>query len=231
HHSIYLRTTDGAPAVRLGEGVPLALSPDNQWVIAASVAGDQLVVLPTGVGQPKTLPRGKVTTYVPAARWIPGDGRRFLISGTESGRPGRVYVQSIDSGDPVPVTPEGAYGRMAMLPDGKTFVTRGVDRNLARFSLAGGEPRPEIGAEPRDVPIVASPDGAWLYVEKNRQMPGEVSRINLRTGQREPVRRLLPPDPSGVTTLLRVVMTPDARSYAYSFVRAISSLYLVDGIE
>jgi hypothetical protein len=187
--------------------------------------------LPTGVGQSKTLPRGKVTTYFPAARWIPSDARRFLICGTEAGRPGRVYVQSMDSGDPVPVTPEGAYGRLAMIPDGHTFVTRGVDRNLALFSLDGGAPRPVAGAEPRDVPVVVSPDGEWLYVEKNRQMPGEISRINLRTGQRDPVRTLLPPDPAGVTTILRVVMTPDGRSYAYSFVRALSSLFLVDALE
>ena len=52
---IYLRTTDGAPAVRLGEGVPLALSPDKQWVIATSVAGDRLTLLPTGVGQTKNI--------------------------------------------------------------------------------------------------------------------------------------------------------------------------------
>jgi hypothetical protein len=54
--SIYLRGTDGTPAVRLGEGVPLALSPDKQWVLSTPVAADRLVVLPTGVGQPKTLP-------------------------------------------------------------------------------------------------------------------------------------------------------------------------------
>jgi hypothetical protein len=42
---------------------------------------------------------------------------------------------------------------------------------------------------------------------------------------------LRPPDPSGVTSILRVVMTPDARSYAYTYVRAISALYLVEGVH
>ena len=45
--------TDGAPAVQLGKGVPLALSPDKQWVIATNVAGDRLTLLPTGAGQRK----------------------------------------------------------------------------------------------------------------------------------------------------------------------------------
>ena len=31
--------------------------------------------------------------------------------------------------------------------------------------------------------------------------------------------------------ILRVVMTPDARAYAYTFVRALSALYLVDGLQ
>jgi len=97
--------------------------------------------------------------------------------------------------------------------------------------VSGGESRTVAGGGPRDVPVVVSPDGEWLYVEKSRQMPGEISRINLRTGQREPVRTLLPPDPAGVTTILCVVMTPDGRSYAYSFVRALSSLYLVESLE
>jgi hypothetical protein len=33
------------------------------------------------------------------------------------------------------------------------------------------------------------------------------------------------------SSILRIVMTPDARSYAYTYVRAISALYLVEGIR
>jgi eukaryotic-like serine/threonine-protein kinase len=229
--SIYLRTTDGAPAVRLGDGVPLALSPDKQWVLSTTVAGDQIVVLPTGVGQAKTLPRGKVTGYFPAARWIPGTPGAFLVSGSEAGHQGRIYRQSIDGGDPEPVTPEGAFGRMVVLPDGQAFVTRNIERRLTLFPLGGGEPRLIAGAEGRDLPIVVSDDGQWLYVQGAGELPANVFRVNLRTGRREAVRSLAPPDPAGVMSILRIVMTPDGRSYAYTFVRALSSLYLVDSIR
>ena len=94
--SIYLRPTDGSPAVRLGDGVPLALSPDMQSVLSMPVAGDALVLLPTGAGQPRTLPRGPIASYFPAARWLP-DGRRFVVSANENGKRPRVYLQSIDS--------------------------------------------------------------------------------------------------------------------------------------
>ena len=32
-YAVYLRTTDGAPAVRLGEGASMALSPDEKWAL------------------------------------------------------------------------------------------------------------------------------------------------------------------------------------------------------
>ena len=99
--SIYLRTLDGAPAVRLGEGVPLALSPDKQWVLSAPVAADHLVLLPTGVGQARRLPTGPIASYFPAARFLP-DGRRFLMAAAEKSAADRIYLQSIDGGEPEP---------------------------------------------------------------------------------------------------------------------------------
>jgi len=62
-------------------------------------------------------------------------------------------------------------------------------------------------------------------------VPAQIASIDLRSGERTIVRRLLPPDPSGISSILRIVMTPDARSYAYTYVRAISALYLVEGIR
>ena len=32
-YAVYVRNTDGSPAVRLGEGGATALSPDKKWVI------------------------------------------------------------------------------------------------------------------------------------------------------------------------------------------------------
>jgi hypothetical protein len=228
--SIYLRTMDGAPAVRLGNGVPLGLSPDKQWVVSTTAAGTELNLLPTGVGQNRALPRGPVTSYFPAARWLP-DGRHILFSGAEPGRQSRVYLQSIESGAPRAITQEGVFGRIAILPDGKAFVTRGTDRRLAIVTLEGADVRPLAGAEPSDLPIVCSADGRWLYVQARTEVPAEIARIDLQSGRRETVRTLRPPDPSGVTGILRIVMTPDGGSYAYTYTRALSALFLVEGLR
>jgi hypothetical protein len=228
--SIFLRPTDGAAAVQLGDGVPLALSHDRQWVISTPVASDRLILLPTGTGQSRTLPPGNVVSYFPAARWLPGD-RAVLFSGSPAGGGQRVYLQSIDSGDPRPVTAAGEYGRLAIFPDGRRFVTRGTERRLRVFSLADGSSTAIAGAQPRDLPIVVSQDGTWLYVQAENDAAAQIARVHLRSGVREAVRTLVPADPAGITTILRVVMTPDAKASAYTYVRALSSLYLVEGLR
>ena len=81
------------------------------------------------------------------------------------------------------------------------------------------------------MPIVVSPDGEWLYVQGPADLPGEIARVHLRSGRREPVQTLLPPDPAGIVDILRIVMAPDGRAYVYTFIRALSALYLVDGLR
>ncbi len=228
--SIYLRTMDGAPAVRLGEGVPLALSPDKKWVLSAPVNADHLVLLPTGVGEARRLPAGPIVSYFPSARWLP-DGKEVLVVGAEKDRRSRVYLQSIDGGDPRPISKEGEFGRLVVMPDGKRFITRDLERRLAVFAIDGAtEPKRLQGTESRDLPIVVSPDGDWLFVQGPGEVPAEVARVRIRDGRREPITTLSPPDPAGAMQILRIVMTPDARGYAYTFVRALSSLYVVDGL-
>ncbi|HEX6906463.1 MAG TPA: hypothetical protein VF154_07655 [Terriglobales bacterium] len=52
----YVRKTDGSPAVLLGEGAAVALSPDGKWVVAQSPGSPaQLRLLPTGVGEARVL--------------------------------------------------------------------------------------------------------------------------------------------------------------------------------
>src|SRR5438128_9982008 len=56
NYSTYLRGTDGSPAVRLGDGVRFALSPDQGWVL--SRLPRPLVpfdLLPTGAGESRAL--------------------------------------------------------------------------------------------------------------------------------------------------------------------------------
>jgi hypothetical protein len=115
--SFYLRSTSGAPTVRLGDGRALALSPDGKSVLAEN---DGLVIVPTGAGQPRPLPRGTIARYM-LAGWFP-DGQRLAFSANEPDKKPRCYVQDVKGGPPRPITPEG-------IATGEHW---GLEKNLGR---------------------------------------------------------------------------------------------------
>src|SRR5262249_6955582 len=55
--AVYLRPTDGGPAVRLGDGGADSLSPDGKWALTRSFTkeGIRLVLLPTATGEPRPI--------------------------------------------------------------------------------------------------------------------------------------------------------------------------------
>ena len=46
-----------------------------------------------------------------------------------------------------------------------------------------------------------------------------------------PWKELVPTDPAGVVEIMGVVATPDLRSFAYTYVRLLTELYVVDGLQ
>ena len=70
--AIYLRKTDGSPAVRLGYGNRPSLSPDGKWVVCIrrDAARARLMLLPTGPGESRFLNVEGV--YFESTRVVPG---------------------------------------------------------------------------------------------------------------------------------------------------------------
>ena len=58
-----------------------------------------------------------------------------------------------------------------------------------------------------------------------------VFKLDLATGKRTLVREVTPADPTGVTRISTLQLTPDGRAYCYSFMRSLSRLYMVDGLR
>lgn len=59
---------------------------------------------------------------------------------------------------------------------------------------------------------------------------GEIYRIDIKTGRQESWKNVLPRDRAGIMGQLSFSVTPDGRSHAYTWPRALSSLYLADGL-
>ena len=232
NYTVYLRKS-GSPVVKLGEGASLSLSADTQWALAAlSAPNPTLMLLPTGAGQPRRLEIPGVTPSQSGA-WLP-DNKSILLAGNEPGRGVRLFVQSIDGGKPRAVTVEGidtAFPGFAVSPDGKLVAAIGPDHKGVLFPMDGsGSPRPIAGLVNGEFPLRFSPDGKTLFVWK-RDLPARVYSIDLVTGRHELFKELMPLDPSGVERISNVVVTPDGKSYAYTYSRLLSDLFVVEGLK
>ncbi len=230
-YAVYIRKTDGSPAVLLGEGGAVALSPDGKSVIAQTQdSPSQLRLLTTGAGEAKDLTKDNMNHSW--AQWFP-DGKRVLFSGNDPGKGVRLYVYDPATGKNDPITPEGVSGTAFVIsPDSQMVAAIGPDQKGYLFPVTGGgEPRVIPGLNPGEQPITFSTDGGSLYIYQPGELPAKVDRLDLHTGQRTLWKQLMPTDPAGVETIGPILMTPDAKTCVFGYHRMLADLYLVEGLK
>ncbi|HTR02971.1 MAG TPA: protein kinase [Thermoanaerobaculia bacterium] len=223
----YLRKTDGSSAaVRLSDGWirRQALSPDRK--VVAQIIDGAVQLVPVGAGESKTI-RDKDVEYIRPI-WFP-DGKKLLLTGARPGGGPRMWVRDLEAGPPRPVTPEGvAAGKLS--PDGKLVAAAVMKTDQwALYPVDGGDPRPI--ASPLQGDVLGFDDkGLGLNVSTGG-LNRRIERLDLSTGRRSFVREIAPADPTGVAEISSIQLTPDGKSYCYSFMRALSRLYAVDGLR
>src|SRR5262249_50701734 len=154
-YTVYFRKFNGAPAVRLGEGSAIALSPDEKWALASLPRPNSpIILLPTGTGEPRKIALEGLSPEQ-AAAWFP-DSKQFVVPASLPGRGRRLYVKSIEGGKPRPISPEGVRAGlpgMAISPDGKWVAVIGPDRKATLFSAEDGAARAVAGAAEDEFPV------------------------------------------------------------------------------
>ena len=97
---------------------------------------------------------------------------------------------------------------------------------------------PVDGGTPRTLPFVTSgeplqwsPDGRFLYMNRGGSFPPVVDRIDVTTGERREWLTVFPADPVGIDSIVRILITPDGKSYCYDYYAFLSRLYIVDGVR
>jgi Tol biopolymer transport system component len=226
--AVYLRKTDGSPAIRLGAGNQPVLSPDGKWAacIVNEGAKTVLTLLPTGPGEARSV--GVPGMHYQSVEWFP-DGYRLLVIGNQTGKSLRAFVQDSRGGAATPLTPEGTAAA-AVSPD-QQFVTVSDRSILKLFPVEGGAPREIAKLEPTERVVRWSGDGRFLFTSQTTGSASmNIYRLDVASGRREFMRHLQTADPVGVR-IGRIMMTPDGAAYAYSFRRDLSTLYLGENLR
>jgi dipeptidyl aminopeptidase/acylaminoacyl peptidase len=227
-YGTFLRNLDGSPAVRLGDGDPMDISPDNKWAISRLPSKpNQILLLPTGTGESRQLTHSNVSHLY--GRWLPDE--RIVSDGNEPGHPERTYLIDMN-GNEKPLTPEGIVTR-AVTTDGKNLIVSNLDSTQFQlFPVDGGQPRPLPQLQKGDAPQDFTPDDkAVLLRRSGKDAAIEIWKLELATGKRTLLHSLSPPGARAVARGLNVVSSRDEKNYAYTYHPALSTEYLVQGIR
>ena len=229
---IFSRKTEGAPAIAIGEGSGATLSPDGKWVLA--LRGEDLVLLPTGVGTTVTLPKGELVRIGNAA-WLP-DAKRIVFTAYAADNTPRGYLQEIPAGPPLAITPTGVLLADKSAVRDENEVLGRIGTTWVLFPIRGGDGRAVPALTAGDVPLQWSHGGRYVYtvagVDGARHAAVDVFRVEVDSGSRTVWKTLMPSDPVGVEDMREtLVITPDVQSYCYSYMRRLGDLFVVDGLK
>ena len=162
--------------------------------------------------------------------WFP-DGRRVLVDGQQAGHERRTYVRG-HGGRHVTIPDAGRDHAAAQCrPTAGKPRCRGPGGKTLIYPVAGGAPRPVRGLEPEEAVGDWSADGRSLIVARWEKTPVRVFLVDLATGSRQSVAGVPARRHGGRPDRGPVVFTTTSRDTSYRYRRALSDLYLVDGLR
>jgi serine/threonine protein kinase len=228
HLFTFIEPTGGSTPLKLGQGYAFALSHDGKWVVSRpDDYREPLSVLPVGPGNARTVSVDQLE--VSGARWF-HDGKRILFLGrTPEEKLSRLHTVPLDGGKPkrVSETPVNPYS-LELSNDDHLVAAVGLDGVVTLFPVQGGPPIPlsELGKDV--VPAGWTPDGQ-LWV-RFRDVPSRLLRYDIASRRQVEERTISPSDPTGVSRIPTIRITPDGRTVAFDYERTLSYLYLLEGL-
>jgi hypothetical protein len=242
--SLYLRPLAGGPAVNLGTGSLAAdLSPDGQWVatLEADAKGQAGVrLIPTGAGASRWYPLAGAATNSDAVWFHRNGGSLYLLEEDTFSLSRLDLATGTLTPKVVPAAVSYNAGQIPLSPDGRRILLTDFGSSIAPddrlfsfllFVGEGAQPLPAKGILRSEVVAGWADDSQEVYAYDRNAIPAPVVRWNPVTGARRPFLQITPPDPSGVWGISNLTITPSGRAYAYSVVRKLSDLYLIEGLK
>jgi len=229
-YSVYMRKSDGSPAVRLaGGGYGTDISPDGKWALVL-FSGDpaaRLQIVPVGPGQARVFHWDGIQPQW--AQWFP-DGRRILLLANQTGGAEAVFVTDADGTTPKQLSP-GNPSWKAVAPDEKSVLIRQHEQQIIR-SLSDGTSRPLPGLQAAEFPIAWASDSKHIYVQAVVATGIDIYKVDADTGQRELWQRITPKEVVGLSPMkIPIGITPDGRWMAYNSRTQLGQLYSSDTLK
>jgi eukaryotic-like serine/threonine-protein kinase len=223
------RKLDGSAPVALGPGAVPRFSPDGTMVATRIVTRPPQVGLnPIGAGESRRLPVGDITSLGNVV-WFP-DGKHLLLTGAAEGQSMRSYEMDLEGGKPQPLGPPDFIGS-AVAKDGKRIAGRNASAQAVVFDRETQKLQVIPGVEPQDQFQNWTTDGNGLLVVSATPRDARVYRVEVTTGKRTLLQTVEPPDKAGSSQSVRLAYAADSKTYVYSTVRVLGTLYVVEGLQ
>jgi len=229
-YEVYVRKTDGSPAVRIGRGgFGSDITPDGKWAIIL-LPGDthaRVQIVPVGPGQARVL---HWDGFQPVwASWCP-DGQHFILYANQPGQAPSLYLTDVNGAPPKLVGPD-RVPPSGVGPDGQSFFIHLNETWLLR-SISSKDERSVAGIGADEFPVAWSADTKHVFVQHSA--PNEVSLylLDIDSGRRELWQTVKPKDQVGLRPMVTPVsMTPDGRWIAFTYKTQLGQLYRSDTLK
>jgi hypothetical protein len=229
--AVLLAALPAGQPVQIAEGYHPQLARDGKAVICLErdKSESAIVVTPIPTGLPRRYPLSSGPKYHSAE--FSGIDGRFLLHLHNADQQGlHTHVFEPESGGLSPVPGKLHMTRIA--PNGNWGVVLPAGLELRLGNVESGEIRTVCDLPAGWSPVRWSTSGNEIFVfEPGKDYAtGNIVRINIQTGEKSPWLSLHPADTVGTYLLRWVDVTPDGRSYAYTYQQDLGDLYILDGL-
>lgn len=227
-YAIYLRKTDGSPAIRLGSGWGLSLSPDHKHVVAISYPhNEKMYLLPTGAGEIRDLHK-----HSELYDWVTFTNRpdEVIYSGRSGKRSTGLFLQNVHSGAVRRITDDQVGLPYVISQDGRLVAATDLSGTTQIYPVEQGQGEKRTVDVPGYFPVQFAEDNSFLYLAKFSGV-ADIVKYELSTGKTTFWKNIKPDDPAGVGQLGPIQITPDGKTYAYSYRRQLTDLYLATDLK
>jgi hypothetical protein len=229
-YNVYVRKTDGSPAVRIGEnGFGSDITADGKFALMVKADDPQMRVqiVPVGPGEKSVLHWDGVQPIW--AQWFYDGEHILLVASSPPGHPISLY-ETDRKGTPPKLIGEGGFGRAGASPDGAWVVYQKDGKFL--LQKIGGEPKELPNITATAVPIAWGTDAEHVFMQEKQQGEIRIGKLDLKTGKTEPWQVIRPKDQVGLRGNNNpAAITPDGKWMAYAYGNELDQLYVTDGLK